>query len=106
MVQLEENKFLTELNKLFERHKTVGSVWITMKRSNNKPRGKKTDPSSADYKCLVRAVAGKKDKKREIATLVSASQYLKFQQSMTVIMKAHMDALKKKEKVKHAKKDS
>lgn len=74
MVQLDENKFLTELNKMYERHKTAGSVWVTMKSSNNKPRSKKTQYPQEDYKCLVRAVAGKKDKKREIATLVAASQ--------------------------------
>lgn len=157
MVQLDENKFLTELNKMYERHKTAGSVWVTMKSSNNKPRSKKTQYPQEDYKCLVRAVAGKKDKKREIATLVAASQvsmlwaqagvctgsickladgwnmlggcncgstdgkrefatlcwccplspqYAKFAQSMIVIMKANMDALKKKEKSKAARKEA
>jgi hypothetical protein len=33
MPLLEEGPFLTELNKLYERHKTSGSVWVTMKRS-------------------------------------------------------------------------
>ncbi|GAX85049.1 hypothetical protein CEUSTIGMA_g12469.t1 [Chlamydomonas eustigma] len=100
MVQLDENRFLTELNKMYERSKTVGSVWITMKTSNNKPRSKKTEYPLEDYKCLVRAVSGKKEKKRDIATLVPAASYLKFQQSMITIMKANMDALKKKEKIK------
>eukprot|EP00798_Chlamydomonas_sp_ICE-L_P024637 gene24637-10259_t len=98
MVQCDENRFLTELSKLFERNKTVGSVWISMKRSNNKPRKSKNPSKPEDYMCIVRAQAGKKEKKREISTLVSAAQYPKFQNSMTLIMKASMDVLKKKAK--------
>lgn len=33
MVQLETDPFLNELNKLFERNKSSGSVSVTMKRS-------------------------------------------------------------------------
>lgn len=88
MVQLDENRFLTELGKMFERTKEKGSVWITMKSSNNKPRSTKRTYPEEDFKCLVRAVSsGGKDKKREIATLVPAQAILKFQQSMTTIMK-------------------
>lgn len=100
MVQCDENRFLSELTKMFERNKTHGSVWISMKRSNNKPRSSKKPSKPEDYMCIVRAQAGKKEKKREISTLVSADKYPKFQTSMTLIMKANMDALKKKEKAK------
>ena len=88
MVQLDVNRFLTELGKMFERTKEKGSVWITMKSSNNKPRSTKRTYPEEDYQCLVRAVSsGGKDKKREIATLVPAQAIMKFQQSMTTIMK-------------------
>jgi len=34
---LEADAFLNELHKLFERKKKSGTVWITMKRSNQRP---------------------------------------------------------------------
>jgi len=85
---------------MYERHKSTGTVWITMKCSNGKPRSRTREYPRQDYQCLVRAVAGKKNKKKEIATMVPASQVPKFQQAMIVIMKANMDALKKREKKK------
>lgn len=88
MVHLDENRFLNELTKMFEKTKDKGSIWITMKSSNGKPISKKQSYPEDDYQCLVRAVAGgKKDKKREISTLVPAHAMLKFHQSMNVIMK-------------------
>eukprot|EP00879_Flechtneria_rotunda_P000747 GHRR01000867.1.p2 GENE.GHRR01000867.1~~GHRR01000867.1.p2 ORF type:complete len:105 (+),score=32.48 GHRR01000867.1:278-592(+) len=94
----EADTFLNELHKLFERRKRAGTVWITMKRSNQKPlKGKKQKGASAeDYKCLLRATDGK----RKISTALSASEYMKFQQSYAVILRAHMDSLKKREKAK------
>ena len=59
-----------------------------MRSSNNKPRSKTRKYPDEDYKCLVRAVlSGKKGKKKEICTLVPVQSFLKFQQSMTTIMK-------------------
>jgi signal recognition particle subunit SRP14 len=88
MVRLDENRFLTELTKMFDKTKENGSIWITMKKSNDKPISKKKAYPEEDYQCLVRAVVGgKKDKKREITTLVPAGAMLKFHQSMNVIMK-------------------
>ena len=110
---LEPDPFLNELHKMYERNKASGSVWITMKRSamqrapSTRKRAKKADkaappapslPESA-YTCLIRANDGKK----HISTTIGSLQHAKFQQSVSVIMKAHMDALKKREKVKAAK---
>lgn len=108
----EADTFLNELHKLFERKKKSGSIWITMKRSNQKPlkknegrkqkKGKKGSSSTpaaaptAEYKCLIRATDGK----RKISTTVSASEFMKFQSSYALILRAHMDALKKREKTK------
>ena len=33
MVLLENDQFLTELTKMYERNRESGSVWVTMKRS-------------------------------------------------------------------------
>ena len=101
MVLLEPDPFLNELNKLFERNKAKGSVFVTMKRSSLKPRKGKAQVSEADHRCLIRATDGK----RKISTHLSAVQHVKFQASYALILRAHMDSLKKKEKVK-VKKDT
>lgn len=92
----EADTFLNELHKLFERKKKGGTVWVTMKRTNQKPRKSKKDYTAVEYVCLIRATDGK----RKISTSVSASEYLKFQASYGLILRAQMDALKKREKVK------
>ncbi|KAF6264699.1 signal recognition particle, SRP14 subunit [Scenedesmus sp. NREL 46B-D3] len=106
--------FLNELHKLFERKKKSGSIWITMKRSNQKPvrkegsskkkkqtkMGSTPPPPAADaeaeYSCLIRATDGK----RKISTAVAATDIVKFQTSYALILRAHMDSLKKREKSK------
>eukprot|EP00201_Polytomella_parva_P010793 CAMPEP_0175071790 /NCGR_PEP_ID=MMETSP0052_2-20121109/19461_1 /TAXON_ID=51329 ORGANISM="Polytomella parva, Strain SAG 63-3" /NCGR_SAMPLE_ID=MMETSP0052_2 /ASSEMBLY_ACC=CAM_ASM_000194 /LENGTH=64 /DNA_ID=CAMNT_0016339045 /DNA_START=115 /DNA_END=309 /DNA_ORIENTATION=+ len=62
-----------------------------MKRMKSKKDGQSIT------KCLVRA----NDGKRHVSTAVDAGDYLKFTNSMIVIMKAHMSALKKREKKKN-----
>lgn len=96
----EADTFLNELHKLFERKKKGGSIWITMKRSNQKPlKSKKQKEQAAaapEYKCLIRATDGKK----KISTAVSSNDYMKFQSSYALILRARIDALKKREKAK------
>jgi signal recognition particle subunit SRP14 len=105
MVKLENDQFLNELNRMFERSKSKGSVSLSMKRTNMKSRRSKqmketeADVSAEEYVCLVRASDGKK----KASTAVHAKDYFKFQGSYSTILKAHMDGLKKKEKVKTAK---
>ena len=94
MVLLELDPFLT--SKLFERTKASGTVFLTMKRTNMKPRSSKAPAKEEDYKCLVRATVGK----RTISTVVAGKDHAKFQQSYTTILKARMDGLKKREKQK------
>lgn len=94
MGKLSNDAFLNELHKLYERNRAKGSIWVTMKRSNDKPARSKKGPGPPEsYQLLVRAVDRNK---KQLATLVEASQYAKFAQSMNVILKANMDALKKK----------
>ncbi|GBF94156.1 signal recognition particle 14 kDa [Raphidocelis subcapitata] len=96
MVLLEPDPFLNELNKLFERNKGKGTVFITMKRSSLKPRNGKAKVAPADHRCLIRATDGD----RKISTTLSPAQHAKFQASYALILRAHMDSLKKREKVK------
>ncbi len=99
---VEPDRFLTEVNKMFEKSKSKGSVWITMKRSDlpSKPcKGKRPAGDPASYKCLVRASDGKK----KVSTSVAGQQQSRFQQSLMLIIKAHTDALKKREKSRPAK---
>lgn len=99
MPTVEPDRFLSELNKMYERRKQKKSVWVTLKRSDvpSKPcKGKRPVGDPSTYKCLVRASDGKKS----VSTSVAGPQQAKFQQSLVLIMKAHMDALKKKEKSK------
>lgn len=107
---LETDKFLNELGKLYERNKTSGTVYITMKRSNMKPKPKSKGKgkekmeldmsiTGEDFACLIRATDGKKT----ISAVVDAKDHMRFQASYTVLLKAHMDALKKREREKKKK---
>ncbi len=117
MPRLDNDPFLNELTKLYERNKKSGSVWITMKRSNLKPtpipqappkpgakKGAKKPfqrppaKEAEPYQCLVRATDGK----RNISTGVLAADHAKFQASFALVLRAHMDALKRRVKPKKA----
>uniref|UniRef100_A0A0D6QR18 Signal recognition particle 14 kDa protein n=1 Tax=Araucaria cunninghamii TaxID=56994 RepID=A0A0D6QR18_ARACU len=101
MVLLETDPFLTELTKMYERTRDKGSVWVTLKRSSmqkNKKRklqdGGGAEQQAVDYRCLVRATDGKKT----ISTTLSAKDHQRFQAAYATVLKAHMDALKKRER--------
>jgi signal recognition particle subunit SRP14 len=110
MVHLSTDAFLNELSRLFKRHEAGGSVWVTLKRSSMRPTPRKQPPAKTkagkskqppakrtgplELVCLVRATDG--DKK--ITTTVGAADFAKFQASYTLILKANMDALKKRAK--------
>ena len=108
MVVLDVNRFLTELAGLYEKCKEGAgnkSVSLTMKRSDLKPRTRKArakskredrDKEDDSYGCLVRAKHGKK----KISTVVSAKDHLYFLSACNTICKAHMDALKRRERSK------
>ncbi|KAG8043547.1 hypothetical protein GUJ93_ZPchr0458g22792 [Zizania palustris] len=98
MVLLQPDPFLSELTGMYERNTEKGSVWVTMKRSPMKCREKLNkmalEGESLELLCLVRATDGK----RNITTLLSPKEYLKFQASYATVLKAHMHALKKRER--------
>ncbi|TVU14854.1 hypothetical protein EJB05_38350 [Eragrostis curvula] len=98
MVVLQPDRFLSELTSMYERSTEKGSVWVTMKRSPLKGKAQlqkmEKKGHEVEYRCLVRASDGKKS----ISTSVSLKEYLKFQASYATVLKAHMHALKKRER--------
>uniref|UniRef100_A0A3Q4AEX5 Signal recognition particle 14 kDa protein n=1 Tax=Mola mola TaxID=94237 RepID=A0A3Q4AEX5_MOLML len=99
MVLLENDSFLTELTRLFQKCRTSGSVVITLKKydGRTKPVPRKGHSDSfepADNKCLIRASDGKK----KISTVVSLIC------AYSNLLRAHMDGLKKKDKKSKSKK--
>ncbi|KAK2532216.1 hypothetical protein Q9233_005232 [Columba guinea] len=92
-------QFLTELTRLFQKCRTSGSVFITLKKydGRTKPAPRKGHVESfepADNKCLLRATDGKK----KISTVVSSKEVNKFQMAYSNLLRANMDGLKKKDK--------
>ncbi|CAI8600451.1 unnamed protein product [Vicia faba] len=98
MVLLQLDPFLNELTSLFERSTEKGSVWVTLKRSSLKSKLQRnklaTDGKPIEYRCLIRATDGKKT----ISASVGPKDHQRFQASYATILKAHMTALKKRER--------
>jgi signal recognition particle subunit SRP14 len=101
MVLLENEQFLTELTKLYQKAKQAGTVSVTMKRYDGRtkpiPRNQKKSqagpPEPQEYKCLMRANMGSK----KISTVVSAKDVNKFQVAYSNLIRGNIE-LKKKEK--------
>ena len=120
MVLLENDQFLSEMTKMYERNREKGSVWTTMKSSLclNRPQRRRKRATEKDEEedkkgdddegnddnparcCLVRCTDGK----RKISTRVYATKAEKFAAAFTLVQKASMDGLKEKEKKKKTKK--
>ncbi|XP_054714303.1 signal recognition particle 14 kDa protein-like [Uloborus diversus] len=104
MVLLENEAFLSELTRLFQKSRNSGSLYITMKRydGRNRPKPNLSRPTSvplpavSEYKCLIRAHVGNK----KISTVVNAKDVNKFQLAYSNLLKGNMDGLKKKDKKK------
>ncbi|KAI4323906.1 hypothetical protein L6164_023479 [Bauhinia variegata] len=98
MVLLQLDPFLNELTSMFERSTEKGSVWVTLKRSSLKSKAQKnklvTAGEAIEYRCLIRATDGKKT----ISASVGQKDHQRFQASYATILKAHMTALKKRER--------
>uniref|UniRef100_A0A8C1U8R3 Signal recognition particle 14 kDa protein n=1 Tax=Cyprinus carpio TaxID=7962 RepID=A0A8C1U8R3_CYPCA len=97
--------FLTELTRLFQKCRTIGSVVITLKKydGRTKPVPRKGHPETyepADNKCLVRASDGK----TRISTCVVMTTDVFVLQAYSNLLRAHMDGLKKKDKKSKSKK--
>ncbi|XP_063981843.1 signal recognition particle 14 kDa protein [Diachasmimorpha longicaudata] len=104
MVLLENDTFLSELTKLFDKSRLSGSVMLTIKRYNghNKPvprEGKPPLPKPSEYLCLVRATL----RSKKISTVIHSKDVNKFQQAYWNLLKSNINGLKKLKKVKSAK---
>lgn len=105
MVLLDNDQFLTEMTKLYQRNRTKGSVWTTMKSSLCLNRPKRNAPILSKEEenekrcCLVRCSDGK----RKISTRVFSQKAEKFAREFTLVQKASMDGLKETEKKKKKK---
>ncbi|KAH0514612.1 Signal recognition particle 14 kDa protein [Microtus ochrogaster] len=94
MVLLESEQFLTELTRLFQKCRSSGSVYITLKKydGRTKPTPRKSSVEGlepAENKCLLRATDGK----RKISTVAYSN-----------LLRANMDGLKKRDKKSKSKK--
>uniref|UniRef100_A0A803T4D2 Signal recognition particle 14 kDa protein n=1 Tax=Anolis carolinensis TaxID=28377 RepID=A0A803T4D2_ANOCA len=89
--------FLTELTRLFQKCRTTGSVYITLKKYDGRTRpiprkGHIEGFEPVDNKCLLRATDGKK----KISTVVGSLSWKSCAYSN--LLRANMDGLKKKDK--------
>ncbi|TQD93897.1 hypothetical protein C1H46_020511 [Malus baccata] len=110
MVLLQPDPFLNELTSMFEKSTEKGSVWVTFKRSSMKSKVQrnkmKTAGEEIDYRCLIRATLGNKTISTSLADIfnwnsigkVGPKEHQRFQSSYATILKAHMTALKKRER--------
>ncbi|XP_022085994.1 signal recognition particle 14 kDa protein-like [Acanthaster planci] len=100
MVLLDNDTFLTELTRLFQKTRTSGSINITMKQyyGQTKPQPRHTKRTliseHSEHKCLFRATNGKK----KLSTVISSKDVTKFQMAYANVLKANMDNLKKRGK--------
>lgn len=62
--------------------------------ANEKPRKSKADHSALELRCLVRATDGK----RRISTALAPRELPRFREEYATILRAHTDALKKRER--------
>ncbi|KAK2584980.1 hypothetical protein KPH14_008511 [Odynerus spinipes] len=104
MVFLENDAFLVELTRLFDKSRLSGSVMLTIKRFNghNKPvprKGKPPLPIPSEFLCLVRATF----RSKKISTVIHSKDVNKFQQAYWNLLKTNINGLKKLKKVKSAK---
>ncbi|KAF7240950.1 hypothetical protein EG68_10438 [Paragonimus skrjabini miyazakii] len=109
---LDNDTFLTHLNRLFTQSKSGGSLFITMKRckvfiiidesiddGRTKPTPRKgkqiTEPHpNAENSCLFRVTLGS----QKISTVVHQKDMNRFNQAYSNLLKANIDGLKKRDK--------
>ncbi|XP_044263950.1 signal recognition particle 14 kDa protein [Tribolium madens] len=101
MVLLENDSFLTELTKLFQKARQSGSVTMIFKRYDGRDRpepreGKPPLPTPQEHLCLVRA----KSRSKKISTVIHQKDINKFQVAYSSLLKGNLDGLKKLKKSK------
>ncbi|KAL2912709.1 RNA-binding signal recognition particle subunit srp14 [Polyrhizophydium stewartii] len=111
MPLLSNDQFLARLGELFEKSKTTGTVYITMKRyayplvkrskANQDARAELESPDT-QFPSIMRACIGK----HKISTLVEPDQLIAFTDAYASITRSHMDSLKRKDRKERKKKSA
>ncbi|CAH0728422.1 unnamed protein product, partial [Brenthis ino] len=100
MVLLENDEFLMELSKLFQKARVSGSVTMTMKRYDGRtkpvPRDGTPVVKNPEYKCLVRAQSSS----RKISTVIEQRDVEKFTDAYSNLLKTSVNGLKRLKKPK------
>ncbi|XP_012371426.1 signal recognition particle 14 kDa protein-like [Octodon degus] len=96
---LESEQLLTELTRLFQKCRTSGSVFLSLKKYDGHTRsipkkGSVEGVQPEGSKCLLRATDGEK----KISTVGSSTEVSKFQMAYFNLLRANMDRLKKRDK--------
>lgn len=103
MVLLENDQFLSELTKLYQKTKSSGTVVVTMKRydgrtkplSRQQKQNMPVPPEPQEYKCLIRANMGS----RKLSTVILAKDINKFQLAYSNLLRGNIELKKKEKKV-------
>ena len=110
MVLLENDQFLSELTKFYQKVKTSGTVQVTMKRYDGrvKPISRKVKknqpvpPEPQEYKCLIRAQTGSK----KISAVITSKDMNKFQVAYSNLLRGNIELKKKEKKADKTRSDS
>ncbi len=102
MVLLENDQFMTELTKFYQKAKSSGTVIVTMKRYDGRtkpiPRhiksGNLNPPEPQEYKCLIRANMSSK----KLSTIILAKDLNKFQLAYSNLIRGNIELKKKSDK--------
>ena len=92
----------SKASKLFQATRDAGSLTITHKRLQQRPkRGQGNDDATVEtaparFGVLVRA----KTEKKKLSTVVAGADLVKFQAQLAAVVRANASALKKKERAK------
>uniref|UniRef100_A0A1E1W449 Signal recognition particle 14 kDa protein n=1 Tax=Pectinophora gossypiella TaxID=13191 RepID=A0A1E1W449_PECGO len=100
MVLLNNDEFLAELTKLFQKARAAGSVTMTMKRYDGRTKPQPRDGTPAvknpEYKCLIRAQSSSK----KISTVVEQNDVERFSTAYSNLLKTSVNGLKRLKKPK------
>lgn len=99
MVLIEsDGLFFDKLKSLYDANKEKGSVWVTLKRVEAKPKEGQAAPAAADKAaCLVRVESNLNKKKggKKFSASIRTSKVKMYQQNLSKVVKSSVDGLTK-----------
>lgn len=107
---VDQNAFLVRLTELYQANRSIGTVYMTMKRFSGKlahtrkrrPEKMEKAAEGVEPRLLIRAHSNKK--KSKISTVVEAKELTQFQLALGNIVRQQMEGLKTREKSKEERK--